>query len=504
MTTAPDYLSPAAPDANIKSILEWLALAHGHHGAEYIDQLLRQLLLLRETPAPNVQRAKVLDLLYAQAERIVCAELPPLHDASLPISRKLRRRVRLILELLEMLTQDYFNTLSELFDPLTTMPSRSPLTSLRRVMHCIAWQIKVNYLVAAPSCQGLWQQLHAAHGTARRLGLIHKPEGADGQSIERIYMSILLAAIAQPASFSSREQDFITHYIERCDELPELCEIPPENSDSVFWIDLDKDIPAHALIRRSPGADMQVLYFSCQAIAARALNQRSELARGSSAANLGLPSFANSHAGQGVLLRLHHLWGQPAKRRFPRRRQSYRANLCTGLDQLWQLTKTPNARIEHSEWMVTNESPEGYALMHIAGDTETLRVGDIVALQAQDETIDNNQTWRICVIRWAISENPEHVELGLQLLASSAVAAEVFLPTKPAAGKIAALMLPETPPLRPNPSLVVPSDLLKENSGNIIVLIESHNLEIRQIRTSNIDEQTSSIEVFSVLPDDSQ
>ena len=272
--------TPATAEANIKSILEWLALAHGHHGAEYIDQLLRQLLLLRETPAPNAQRAKVLDLLYAQAERIVCAELPPLHDAPLPISRKLRRRVRLILELLEMLTQDYFNTLSELFDPLTTTPSRSPLTSLRRVMHCIAWQIKVNYLVAAPSCLGLWQQLHAAYGTARRLGLNHKTEGADGLSIERIYMAILLAAIAQPASFSSREQEFITRYVERRPALPELCESPPDDCDSVFWIDLDKDIPAHALIRRSPGADTQVLYFSCQEIARKTLDLRSELIKG--------------------------------------------------------------------------------------------------------------------------------------------------------------------------------------------------------------------------------
>lgn len=495
---------PVTAEANIKSILEWLALAHGHHGPEYIDQLLRQLLLLRETPVPNSQRTKLLDLLYAQAERIVCAELPLLHEVSLPISRRLRLRVRLILELLEMLTQDYFNTLSELFDPLSSAPSRSPQTSLRRVMHCIAWQIKVNHLVAAPSCLGLWQQLHAAYGTARRLGLANTPETSSTQSIERIYLSILLAAIAQPASFCSAELEFIAQYIDRIDKLPTLSDTPPEDSESVFWIDLDKDIPAHALIRRSPSAETQALYFSCRAIAEHALAQRKELNKGRTTAELGIPAFAENHAGRGVLLRLHHLWGQPAKRRFPRRRQSYRANLCSGLAQLWLLSKAPASAIEHSEWMVTNESPEGYALMHIAGDTENLRVGDIIALQSQDEAPDNNQAWRICIIRWAISENPEHVELGLQLLASSAIAAEIFLPKTPDAGKIAALMLPETPPLRPYPALVVPTDTLKENSESIIVLIENANLEIRQVRTTHIDEQTSSIEVFSVLPDDSQ
>ena len=27
--------TPATAEANIKSILEWLALAHGHHGADF-------------------------------------------------------------------------------------------------------------------------------------------------------------------------------------------------------------------------------------------------------------------------------------------------------------------------------------------------------------------------------------------------------------------------------------------------------------------------------------
>ena len=65
---------PTSPEANIKSILEWLALAHGRTGAEDADQLHHQLLLLRETPAPNTQRLKILDLLFSQAERIAKAE----------------------------------------------------------------------------------------------------------------------------------------------------------------------------------------------------------------------------------------------------------------------------------------------------------------------------------------------------------------------------------------------------------------------------------------------
>ncbi|EKE16563.1 MAG: hypothetical protein ACD_10C00912G0001, partial [uncultured bacterium] len=64
--------------------------------------------------------------------------------------------------------------------------------------------------------------------------------------------------------------------------------------------------------------------------------------------------------------------------------------------------------------MVTNESPDGYALMHISGNTNGLHVGDIIALQALGEHVETPAAWHVCLIRWAISENPEHIELGLE------------------------------------------------------------------------------------------
>ena len=128
MDNSPELLTPTNPEANVKGILEWLALAHGRTGSEDADQLHHQLLLLREAPIPNAQRLKLLDLLYGQAERIAGAEMPQLKDVSLPISRKLRQRVRLLLDLLEILTQDYFNTLADLFDPQGTGTLRFPNT----------------------------------------------------------------------------------------------------------------------------------------------------------------------------------------------------------------------------------------------------------------------------------------------------------------------------------------------------------------------------------------
>ncbi len=493
--------APTTAGANIKNILEWLALAHGRVGSDDAEPLLRQLQLLRETAVANNQRTKVLDLLYTQVQRVVQTELSRLNEISLPVSRKLRLRVRTILELLETLAQDYFNTLAELFDPQSSEHMLAPEASLRRAMHAIAWQIRIYNLIASPTRLGLWQQFHAGFSSARRLGLDAKAGPSGSPTVQRIYTDTLLAAIAQPASFSSAELEFISDYIENCTPALELFDTPPLDSDSVFWTDPEKDFPAQAMIRRSPSADGRAQYFSCTAIAAACEQHRLEIDKGTSTSALGLPDFAASHAGKSVLARLARLWGKPSKRKFPRRHQSYRTHLCAGLHDLWTLLRSANEQATLSEWMVTNESPDGYALMHMSGHTEDLRPGDIVALKASSGDSRQPLAWNICIIRWAISENPEHVEVGLELLASKAMAVEVAQPSQREAGKMAALILPGMPPLRPNESLVLPSGIVTADSRRLLVLIEGENLEIREMRIAHIDEQTSAIEVFSVLPD---
>lgn len=498
MKQAPAQASTSSTEYNVTSILEWLARAHGRSAAEESEQLYRQLLLLRDTPIPSSQRLKLLDLLYGQVERIMIAELPHLNEISLPISRKIRQRVRSMLDMLSTLTQDYFNTLADLFDPDSDSALRMPQTTLRRIMHCLSWQIQVNHLIASPTGIGVWQQLHAALRTARRLGLDKLPAPRNGQTIHQIYACILLSAIAHPASFRAEELAFITEYIARSKALPDFFESPPLGSKSIFWIDPDKDFPAHALVRRTPASEFQMLYFSCDDMAAAAAYHLSELGKGTSPAQLDLPDFAGKRAGQAVIKRLQSLWGMPRKRRFPRRRQSYRVLLWTGLDNLWQLARDPASLPTGSEWMVTNESPDGYALMHMNGETQHLRVGDIVALQTIGERAEFTPVWHVCIVRWALSENPEHIELGLQLLSSQIQAAEIAQPGE----HLSALFLPPAPPLRGSHSLIVPSGRLIDDQGKLIVMIEHKNLAIREMRATRLDEQTASIEMFSVAPDE--
>lgn len=490
-----EVASSAEPD--VRNILAWLALAHGRNRPEDADALSRHLLSLRAAGISPAQRIKLLDLLYPFAEEMVRAELPSLNLLALPISRKTRQRTRTLLQIMETLAQDYLNTLAACYDPQRPQADDTTLTALRRAMQATAMQLRLHRQIASPPRQGLWQQLHSTYRTACRLGVQNLPGSNDNPDICRLYREMMVAAVGQPAAFSSIELALVDHLTERLGDSISLEESPPAHLDDAFWIDLERDAPPNAMVRRLPGEGVSPLYFSAGELARRVGEARQALLAGAAPAELGLPEQIAGPAGLGLLQRLEKQWGSPAKRRFPRRRHSYRARLCAGLEGLQRLLKKTDTPDDISEWMVTNESPEGFALMHMTGSTAHLRVGDIVAIQPRDEFAPREDNWNICIVRWAVSENPEHVEIGLQLLSPRAISAQITVDGQ----HVAALILPEAPPLRPNQSLIAPAGALGENRRRLVLLIEQKNLLIREVRTGELGEQTGAIEVYTVFPD---
>ncbi len=497
------HAKPAAEaaDNKIKDLLEWLATNHNKKSPDDTEELLGKLAMLRESLIAPGQRLKLLDLLHAHADRIVQSERPRFNNFALPLSRKSRQKVRLLLELLDTVTLDYFNALNDSMNQALaeSKGNGAPAGSLRRLMISIGNQIRIHHQVASPPRSGLWEQAHLTYRIAQRTGNeeIAAPRG--GQSIQRLYSNLLLLTIAHPASFSSDELDFIDLYVAALPDPIRFEHSEEQLAPGIFWIDPDRDFPAHALPRRMPaGNDLHIQYFSCAEAAACAGRHLKALKKGGKALALGLPAFADTPAGQGVLKRLVTLWGNPTKRKYPRRHQSYRARLSSGLDASWKLLNGSGQDIDYSEWMVTNESPEGFALMHISGDTSELRVGDPIALQVMSENSRDEPHWQLCIVRWAISENPEHIEIGLQLLSARPLSAKLALPYTVEGGHTQAILLPAIPALGKEQALIVRSGLLKENARRIVLMIERGNLEIREVRTSTLDDQTQSIDIFSI------
>jgi len=487
-------------DATILAVADWLAAIGAGNDPVDHGELLHQLVALRDSTAPDSIRKHLFDRLHAQAGRLVLGEIANLREISLPVSRGLRQRANLIQEALDLLINAHLDFVSGSPGPSGAQPNRSPLATLHRLLQCIGWHVLISQFLAAPQSPGIWRQLHAAYLAARRLGLANTPSGPSGSTIEHAYTRILLAAIAQPASFSAVELAFIADYIGRCITPVDILESPPSDRKGVFWIDPGKDFPAQAMLRRKPASDVSGLYFACDLVARDVRNHLAELARGRPATSLGIPELADSQAGLGVLRRLANLWGNPSARKFTRRHRSYRVHLYAGLQQVWALLRHNPDRAQLSEWMVTNESPDGYALMHIAGATDHLHVGDLVAIQLVEDHHDQAPSWHIGIVRWAISENQAHIELGIEQLAAAAIAAEVIAAPSSGAVTVPALLLPEAPSVRASPLLIGKAGSFSSREGQLILLGDDGTVIINTVRLGALVDQTLRIELFSAVP----
>ncbi len=108
--------------------------------------------------------------------------------------------------------------------------------------------------------------------------------------------------------------------------------------------------------------------------------------------------------------------------------------------------------------MVINESPDGYALMHIHGPKDAISVNNLVAIELPSGNNLPAPNPAIAIIRWVLSENPEHLEIGLQVLATQGFAVNVVLTGETPARTAQGIWLKRQPPLLTKDLLALPSD----------------------------------------------
>jgi hypothetical protein len=497
----PDNAEAAAlAQAGVHVIFEWLATPPPLDHADELSPLRAHLAALRETPADPQQLADALEQLYRRSISAIGQLIPTLERVALPIPRKTRHVVRSMQDILKMLAEDLLRSLKENNGLLPRSPAQN--LTLWRILNALAQHLLISNLVASPPGAGIWQELHRIFAIADRAGLAdNRPEG-EQSSLREVYYATLLLGCAQPASFTSREIAFVADYLkEFAKHVEPLPASAPENPGA-FWIHSLQDTAAFACARKTAPSDPDVYYFSCSKLAVLLDTQLDALEAGSTPKNMALPQFAGTQEGLGVLRRLITYWGTPGKRRFPRRRQNYRAVMCSGLDSLWHLFQDDQTNTtDVSNWMITNESPDGYTAMHVSGKTGKFRVGDIAAIQTE-----SGDDWQICLVRWALSENPEHLELGLQILAARAVPALLALPSETGISKnkglVPVLILPQIPLLRPTQMLIAPSGGVIEQHKKLVLVVDQENVEVREIKATQLDEQTGCVEVYLIKPDE--
>jgi hypothetical protein len=492
----------AFPPAGLHSLFNWLDSPPPPSATDELASLHRQLASLRASAATPEQRGLTLERLYARSMTTVNTLLASLTGSALPIPipRNTRQLIRSLQLLLRTLAEDFLTTPNN--SPSPPELRHPPLPALWRSLHALAQHLLISSLVASPAAVGIWRQLHQTYETARRLQLTDKtPDGATG-TVQDIYFSAVLLGCAQPGSFTSTEVNFVADYLTRFPNAIDAIDDSAIQTPAAFWIDPEQDATAFACARKTAPPQTPVHYFCCSRLAARLKQQLAELEAGASAEQTGLPDFAGIPAGRGVMRRLANYWGEPGKRRYPRRRQNYRALLCSGLVRLWRLFQDGDQDLEKapqemSNWMITNESPDGYAFMHVSGKTGSLSVGDITAIRT-----DSGKSWQICIVRWALSENQEHLELGLQILATRAIPARLALPANDSDQRLlSVLILPAIRDLRASEMLVVPSSALENLPDRLILVIDKGSIKVREVKSTRIDEQNSKIAILSIEPD---
>ena len=468
--------------------------------ADELASLRRQLAVLRTLRAADAQRDAMLERLYARCMSVVSAQTAALGSTvlTIPIAKGTRQIIGSMQQLLRSLAEE----IQAGFDVTAAAQDENGRHALAlwRSLHALTQHLLISSLVASPATVGVWRQLHQSYETARRLGLTaYAPKGAS-LTTHDAYFSAVLLGCAQPASLTAPEIAFVAAYLERHCSAVDIVEAPASSSMSAtFWIDPAQDTTAYALARKTPPPQTPAHYFCCSRLKALLARQIADLEHGASAAQIGLPEFADSPTGRAVLRRLMLYWGDPCKRRYPRRRQNYRALLCCGLSRLWRLFQDESSASssETSNWMITNESPDGYAFMHVSGKTGGLSVGDIAAIRTE-----SGKAWQICIVRWALSENQEHLELGLQILATRAQPARLALPSQDGDPTLlAALILPAIGALRANEILVIPATAVEQLPDKLVLVVEKGNIEVREVKCHRLDEQNSRIAILAIEPD---
>ncbi|MDD5297840.1 MAG: hypothetical protein PHU46_13090 [Rhodocyclaceae bacterium] len=483
--------------------LEVLSTPYGSSPIEDLALLKVQLPVLADGSVSSTQYHRLLDLFYTRTQKLSADLKPRLRDASLPLTREIRNIARDLSEVFRAIAAGYRWVLANMGQARggADNPMRNPRVLMGRAMKCLAEQLEVAGLTAAPQPGGVW---HAAYQLYLEACQEKMEEGASAPTdTEQVFREMLALNTAAPESLSSREVSLVAEYAGLFAASVIIFDAPPPSDQdvSLYWIDVGNDQAPYAMARRTPPFGMdQILYFSCARLSEVVEGQLRALENGFQPKDLRLPDSADTAGYVPLLRRLLKRWREPPKRQFPRRRNNYQMQLCPGFDAFWRLLEQQDQGIPVldvgmvSDWMVVNESPAGYALMHTAGTVDNLQNGSVVALRTKA-----GQPWEVCIVRWMTSENPEHIELGVQVVAHGAQPIRVGFRGVKNASLQAGLLLEPVTALRSKRAILTLAGTCR--SRRFVMISGASKIYVAQGEVLSLDLQTASVELFQFEPD---
>ncbi|MFO1364665.1 MAG: hypothetical protein U1F45_19775 [Burkholderiales bacterium] len=459
----PLHLSlPQAPEGELprselspEQVPGWLASLPNDDPLRAGRMVLDQLAPFNRTRVRITLRQDVTEGVLGYIELLVPRLGVALQSGTLPLSMASRNAAALAEDLLTELAYSYKLLLVEQSRRLFGFASSGrALLPVVRAMQMLAQRLKLGYRMYATNPKSVWLELHELYQFALRRGLAQRALEEGGETPLTVYRDALLVAFSEPLKLMQGDLDRVLAWLEKFGHLAAIGPAGQQKTgQGLFLIKSQRDVPGYALSKRHhPLPQGHDLLLNTLPLAETLLDQMARLAAGETPASLGLAADAADPAFRDLMARLVKHWGAVPNRRFTRLRTHARVEICVGIRGIWEFLNSRGvARTPTGEWMVTNESPRGFALMHVKGAMEPIRVGEVIGLRTRD-----SQTCHICVVRWVLSDNPEHLELGLEELAPTARAVSIRKTRGAAQDAEHVLLLPEVPALNQAPAILAP------------------------------------------------
>jgi hypothetical protein len=474
---------------SLQEALAWLGAPPADDPLHDLAPMRSHLAAIADIGISPLQHVKILELFEVRAKLTSDALKPLLLDATLPVPKRLRVVGHGLMQVHRSIASGYLKALREATPEKLQGSARSPSQVCAAGLANLQREYEIARFVSAPAPADFWAQAEAFYRVA-----LAQSDPADEVAPALNRMKALLAlAAGQPEGFSPREVAFLAAYLQQHAAAVDILDADAAGDDH-YWLDAVHGFAPVASVRRRATVPA-ALHFGCAGVGRTAREQLARLESGEPPTSVGLPPDAASADYRDVLARAAAHWENPRTRRTNRRRHGYRVQVCTQLGRLWQHSGHEHALTEielaQSEWMILNESASGYAIMHVAGELGGLTAGSAIGLRPASD-----KPWNICLVRWARSDNPEHIELGLELVAPQAEAVRIARPSASGASQpLPALLLPPLAAIKRGEALLTARGcftpgaftLINESSGRI---------QVAECTASHLQMHTACIEIF--------
>jgi len=502
---APGRESLPPPEFAPEQLREWLSALPQHDASAAAGALIERLITFNRSDLQARARIRALEMFRDHVDGLLPHLERKLQDAVPPLAGALRHVAYLIEKLFKELAAGYSRAVLEVPKTWLSMGFRAQLhVPLVRAMEYHSRRLALAQQLYARSPGAVWAELHRLYQLSREWRMDDEKIESPMISALDVYRSALLLAFAQPSKLNRADFMRVQSYLVSHAELAVLATTAKSVTDpaSVFAIDTRKDKPGVALSKRKGlGLENGELFLIAAPLVERLDTQLKRLRSGIAASSLGLPDEAATLAYQELMQKLMANWRGDRSVRATRTQFHPRIEVWVGLREIWRALRA-EAPPEHgaesalgigparsSEWIVLNESSRGFALRHMSGTPPPLEVGELVALKPR-----GRGAMFVCLVRWVQSNNPEHLEVGVQQLAPIAVPAVYKLSEADRGAPEPVLFFPQMPTQRKAPAIAVPPEQLR---GDRTISLR-HRRGRLSLRPGRIIEKTASVELIEV------